>query len=93
MEITGLPGARLVEEGLADLARGLETIPSLLVSIGSPRLRLLGFEVPSPQPDAERRLHRLLEMDGSDSAHGRYNSLVRTLVSFQRAAALRRRAA
>ncbi len=84
---------QLVEQGLADLARGQETVPSLLVSIGSPRLRLLGFEVPTALPDAERRLHRLLEKDGSDSAHGRYNSLVRTLVSFERAAALRRRAA
>ncbi|HMM35232.1 MAG TPA: hypothetical protein PKA62_10940 [Thermoanaerobaculia bacterium] len=93
METTGLPGAPLIEEGLADLSRGLETVPSLLASIGSPRLRLLGFEVPAPLPDAERRLYRLLERDGSDSAHGRYNALVRMLVSFERAAALRRRAA
>lgn len=93
METTGLPGASLVEEGLADLSLGRETVPALLVSIGSPRLRLLGFEVPPTLPDAERRLHRLLEKDGPDSAHGRYNSLVRTLVSFERAAALRRRAA
>ena len=93
METTGLPGAQLVEEGIADLARGLETVPSRLVSIGSPRLRLLGFEVQPALPDAERRLHRLLEQDGTDSAHGRYNALVRTLVSFERAAALRQRAA
>ncbi len=93
METTGLPGAALVEGGLSDLARGRETIPSLLVSIGSPRLRLLGFVVAPPLSDPERRLYRLLEKDGPDSAHGRYNSLVRTLVSFERAAALRRRAA
>lgn len=93
METTGLPGAQMIEEGLADLSRGRETVSSLLVSIGSPRLRLLGFEVPLALSDAERRLHRLLEKDGTDSAHGRYNALVRTLVSFERAAALRRRAA
>lgn len=93
METNGLPGAELIQEGLGDLARGLETVPSLLVSIGAPRLRLLGFEVPLELPAAERRLYRLLERDGSDSAHGRYNALVRTLVSFERAAALRRRAA
>ena len=93
MESTGLPGAQTVEEGLADLSRGRETVSSLLVSIGAPRLRLLGFEVPPALPDAERRLYRFLEKDGTDSAHGRYNALVRTLVSFERAAALRRRAA
>jgi hypothetical protein len=93
VDTTGLPGAPLVEEGIADLVRGLETVPSLLVSIGFPRLSLLGFDVPSALPDAERRLYRLLERDGTDAAHGRYNALVRTLVSFERAAALRRRAA
>lgn len=93
METKGLPGAHLAEQGLADLARAQETVPSLLDTIGSPRLRLLGFKVPSELPDAERRLHRLLEKDGSDSAHDRCNALVRTLVSFERAANLTRRAA
>ncbi len=93
METIGLPGAEVVEEGLADLARNDETVPALLVSIGFPRLRLLGFDVPVPLPDAEGRLYRLLARDGPDSAHGRYNALVRTLVSFERAAALRSRAA
>lgn len=93
METEGLPGAQLVEQGLCDLLDGLETASSLLVSIGAPRLRLLGFDVPQALTDAERRLYRLLEKDGTDSAHGRYDALVRTLVSFERAAALRRRAA
>jgi hypothetical protein len=93
VETNGLPGAGLIQEGLGGLARGLETMPALLVSIGAPRLRLLGFEVPPPLPDAERRLYKLLEREGPDSAHGRYNSLVRLLVSFERAAAMRRRAA
>ena len=93
MELAGLPGADLVEQGLADLARLEETVPSLLVSIGCPRLRLLGLDVPAPFPGAEERLYRLLERDGVDSAHGRYNALVRTLVSFERSAALRSRAA
>ena len=80
-------------DGLTDLSRGDETVPSLLVSIGAPRLRLLGFEVAKPFPDAETRLYRLLFREGPDSAHGRYNALVRTLVSFERAAAVRLRAA
>ncbi len=93
MDIAGLPGAALVEQGLADLARNEETVPSLLVSIGFPRLRLLGLDVPTPIPDAEERLYRLLARDGPDSAHGRYNALVRTLVSFERSATPRSRAA
>jgi len=93
VDIEGLPGAQLIEQGFADLVRRKETVPSLLASIGSPRLRLLGLDVPPPFPDAEQRLYRLLSKDGVDSAHGRYNSLVRTLVSFERAAASRQRAA
>ena len=93
METSGLPGADLVERGLADLARPVETVPSLLVSLGAPHLRLAGLDVPVALPDAERRLYRLLEKEGVDSAHGRYNALVRTPVSFERAAAVRRHAA
>jgi hypothetical protein len=93
VDIAGLPGAALVEQGLADLARNEETVPSLLVSIGYPRLRLLGLDVPAPIPGAEERLYHLLERDGPDSAHGRFNALVRTLVSFERGAAPRSRAA
>jgi hypothetical protein len=81
-----LPGAELVEKGLADLAEGSETVESLLVSIGAPRLRGLGFEVTSPLPDPEERLYLLLAHDDSDGAHSRYNGLVRRLVSFERAA-------
>ena len=36
------PGADLVETGFADLAAGRETIESLLVSIGAPRLETIG---------------------------------------------------
>lgn len=35
-----LPGADLIEAGLADLGRGVDSIPALLVSIGAPRLQL-----------------------------------------------------
>jgi len=82
----GLPGAELVEKGLIDLADGVETVESLLVSIGSPRLRGLGFDVPSPFDDAEERLYLLLAQEDSEGAHSRYNALVRRLVSFERAA-------
>jgi hypothetical protein len=81
-----LPGADLIAEGLEDLGHGRETIAALLVSIGAPRLRRLGFEVADPLPDPELRLYSLLAATNPASAHGRYNALVRRLVSFERAA-------
>lgn len=81
-----LPGADLIERGLADLASGRESIESLLVSIGATRLRGLGIAVQRPFPSPERRLYDVLAAEDSDSAHSRYNALVRRLVSFERAA-------
>lgn len=82
-----LPGADLIGSGLDDLANGRLTTEALVVSIGAPRLRTLGFDVPPAVPDPEHRLYELLAADGPDTAHGRYNALVRLLVSFERAAA------
>lgn len=84
---TALPGGDLIERGLADRARGLCSIEALLVSIGAPRLARLGFAVADPIPAPERELYDLLHAEDADSAHGRYNALVRRLVSFERAAA------
>jgi hypothetical protein len=81
-----LPGSELVEEGLADLDRGIESVGSLLVSIGATRLGALGFDVAAPIPSPEHRLYALLAAEESDSAHARYNALIRRLVSFERAA-------
>ena len=87
MNLEALPGGDLVQEGLADLARGVETIPALLVSIGAPRLRRIGLPVPAKViPTPEHRLYELLAESDSDSAHSRYNSLVRRLISFESAA-------
>ena len=91
MELTSLPGHELVLTGLDDLARGLESQEALLVSIGAPRLRQAGIEVPEPFESPEHRLYELLAAEDSDSAHGRYNALVRRLVSFERAADARPR--
>jgi len=81
-----LPGAELIRSGLDDLARGVESIPALLVLIGAPRLRRLGFDVADTPYFPEDRLYELLAREDSDSAHARYNALIRTLVSFERAA-------
>jgi hypothetical protein len=87
MDMTSLPGAELVERGLVDLAAGTETVESLLVSIGAPKLRTLGLKVAEPFVDPETRLYLLLAREAGDGAHGRYNALVRRLVSFERALA------
>jgi hypothetical protein len=80
------PGEEIVETGLRDLAAGVVSAEALLVSIGAPRLARLGIDVPSPYADPEERLYELLAREDSDSAHSRYNALVRRLVSFERAA-------
>jgi len=87
MNLEVLPGGDLVQDGLADLARGVESIPALLVSIGAARLRRIGLPVPvSVIPSPEHRLYERLAESDPDSAHSRYNALVRRLVSFENAA-------
>lgn len=84
-----LPGADLIREGLRDLERGVESVPALLVLVGAPRLRGLGVDVRDRFASAgfpEHRLYDLLATDDPDSAHSRYNALIRRLVSFERAA-------
>ena len=82
-----LPGEDLIEEGVSDLRAERETIAALLVAIGSPRLRRLGIELPDKLPEnPEDRLYELLAKDEPDSAHSRYNALIRRLVSYERAA-------
>ncbi|HEX5760182.1 MAG TPA: hypothetical protein VF121_13410 [Thermoanaerobaculia bacterium] len=87
MTLESLPGGDLVREGIADLERGVESVPALLVSIGAPRLRRLGFVLPGEVfASPEHRLYELLAETDPDSAHSRYNALVRRLVSFENAA-------
>ena len=81
-----LPGAEIVAAGLSDLAARRETPESLLVSMAATRLGQLGYPVAEPFPEPELRLWQRLSLDDPDAAHGRYNALVRRLVSFQRAA-------
>jgi hypothetical protein len=94
MDLWSLPGGELIAEGLEDLSAGRETDAALLVLIGAPRLRRLGLMVPPPPPNwfalphdptPEHRLYHRLARSNADSAHSRYNALIRTLVSFERA--------
>jgi hypothetical protein len=84
--VPDLPGGDLVAAGLADLERGDESVAALVVSIGAPRLRRLGYTVPDLFDDPERQLYAFLAREDAASAHGRYNALIRRLVSFERAA-------
>lgn len=83
-----LPGADLVLSGIEALKRGEITVEALLVAIGAPRLRAAGLEIPhAPNlPDhPERALYEALGARYPRDTHSRYNSLIRRLVSFERA--------
>ena len=80
-----LPGADLVERGVADLKARRETTEALLVSIGAPRLRSLGYDLPPSFDSPEHRLYLRLAEEKGNAAHSAYNALIRRLVSFERA--------
>ena len=81
-----LPGAELIEKGLADLIAGSVTIESLLVSIAAPGLRNVGVAIGDAIPDAELQLYTLLSARDGAAAHSQYNALVRRVASFRHAA-------
>lgn len=88
MDLRDFPGGDLVAKGLSDLASERESTEAFLVAIGRARLRRVGVQVPAGADDIEvpeHRLYELLEVQSEASAHGRYNALVRRLVSFERA--------
>jgi hypothetical protein len=87
----GLPGEEIVQKGLADLHAGVESVESLLVQIGRPRLESLGVPLPAAarNPEADRALYKRLSATHGYGAHSQFNSLVRRLVSFERALAQR----
>lgn len=81
-----LPGADLIDRGLTDLNARRETVEALLVSVGAPRLRSLGYELRSPIDSPEHKLYLRLAQEKGNAAHSAYNALIRRLVSFERAA-------
>jgi hypothetical protein len=85
--MNGLPGEKLVREGLADFQSGRCTIPSCLVRIARPRLSRAGLmppSVPGQFSEPELELYGLLKLECGD-AYLRYNALIRELVSFENA--------
>jgi hypothetical protein len=85
VELAHLPGGDLVAKGLEDLASSRVTVEALLVSIAASRLRDMGVIVVAPLADPERRLYQQLAKDDPDSAHSRYNALLRRLTAFESA--------
>ena len=83
-----LPGADLVAAGIEDLKQGEFTIEALLVAVGAHRLRAAGLPVPEacgwPRVP-EHALYEAIGRSGVENSHARYNSLIRRLVSFERA--------
>ena len=80
------PGGELIRQGLDHLAQGRDSEAAFLVLIGAPRLRRLGFKVRESQGlPPEHMLYALLSSLDPNSAHSRYNALIRRLVSFERA--------
>lgn len=87
-DLAALPGGALVARGRDDLAAGRETAEALLVLIGSRRMQNAGLPVPTAGFDVESadyRLYARLAAEHGNDAHARYNSLLRELVSFERA--------
>lgn len=83
----------MVDEGLADLASGRTTAPSLLLSLAAPRLRREGVPITDTEPDPELRLYRLLSSTAGELGYARYNAHLRLIVSFADACPVARLAA
>jgi hypothetical protein len=86
--VSNYPGAELVLPGLRDAAAGRVTIAACLVSMARPLIEGSGLADHLPSliyvDEPERALYRLLRDEGGN-AYGRYNSLLRRLVSFEQA--------
>lgn len=85
VSLSSLPGADLIEKGLADRLNGVRSPESCLVEMASPRLAAAGL-LPGvcPETDSELTLYRLLGQTVTDP-YPLYNSLRRRLTSFQSA--------
>jgi len=85
-DLENLPGYELVSKGVDDLTSGVSSREALLVSIAASRLRENGVPVPrSVSPEAELQLYRLLRSERPRDAYSFYNSLLRRLISFEKA--------
>lgn len=94
MILDNLPASGLIRQGLDDLMHQRESIASCLVKIASSRMRRCGVVVDVAEAEALAADHLLYDLLGrahGREAHGRYNALMRELVSFERALEARHR--
>jgi len=79
-----VPGADLVTEGLEDLRLGRRSEAAMLVCSAAPRLRALGYGLPTADvDDPDGQLYELVRRRvGSARAHSTYNALRRRMISF-----------
>ncbi len=88
-DLEGLPGAELITQGFADLARGEISECSLLLLVAEPRLKGLGFEIDTTRlpvsPPFTYALYDFIENRCAEGAHSRYNSLLRRMASLAHA--------
>ena len=78
------PGGERMLQGLQDWREGRTTVASCLVVIAFGKFRAAGLVTgEAPFLEAELILYDLLRKEGGN-AYGRYNSLIRELVSFGR---------
>ncbi len=94
MILDDLPANDLIRQGLDDLTHRRESIAACLVKIASPRMQRCGIAVEVADIDAldaDHQLYALLGREHGNEAHGRYNALMRELVSFERALEARHR--
>jgi hypothetical protein len=83
-----LPGGDILENGLRSLSQGRVDENSLLVTIGAWRLGRCGIKIQPLATDArfpEDAFYRLLVSKHGRDAYRIYNSLMRRLVSLERA--------
>lgn len=83
-DIVRLPGGERMLRGVEDWRHGRTTIESCLVVVAFSKFRAAGLvSGEAPFQEAELVLYDLLKKEGGN-AYGRYNSLIRELVSFGR---------
>ncbi len=88
LEWERFPGYEIVSAGLADVEAGRVTPAACGIAIIWPRLRRAGVTDPAGTIGRislpEHTLYRLMQREGGD-AYGRYNGMIRRLVSFEHA--------
>lgn len=83
IDLTNLPAAPRVQQGLADLDQGLWTREALWLALASIRLRELGLPIPKDlEPPEEPELVLYSKLRDSDDPYYQYNAWLAELDSF-----------